>query len=198
VTIPHAPGRPWGPPPPPPRLITRIPGNLPFVVRPNGLKRGLVIFLVLLLPVIVLAGVMSTRYDVDTTGWALLGVTMLALVLLFGGELWSNVRGGPMLALAPDGLWIRTRPTRRQAVWLPWEGIAAISRQSRGLEKLLVVQPQDPRTHRTPDGQLTIDPALFKALLGANPVASLRFADKPKEEILAAVHHFSAGRCPIA
>ena len=194
MTVPHAPRPTWGPPPP--RLITRIPDNLPFVVRPNGLKRGLTIFLVLVLPVLVVAGVAAALYEVDTTGWALLGVTMLALVLLFGGELWSNVRGGPMLALAPDGLWVRTRPTRRQAVWLPWEGITGITQESRGLEKVLVVRPQDPRVYRGADGQLTIDPALFTALLGADPVASVRFADKPQAEIVAALRHFSGGRFP--
>lgn len=199
-----------GPPPgyPPPAPVTRrIPDDQPYVVRPSVLKRGLVfggIVLVLLVPLVCLAGLgVAGSADPASRGDAVLTIASMAVCLLvaiglpLGLQLWLIASGGPVLALGPAGLWIRTRPTRGQAVWLPWEAVAQIRRRRWSLEKMLVVQPRDPRAVQNLGAYTAVDSGLLTAFYGSGLVATLNFADRPEAEIMAAVAHFSAGRCPI-
>ncbi|MEV0392198.1 hypothetical protein [Polymorphospora rubra] len=82
--------------------------------------------LLLILPIASLAGLGIVQgADPQNRGGAVLGILgvigcLLALVGLPSAvQLWLIGSGGPVLALSPAGLWIRTRPTRGQAVWLP-------------------------------------------------------------------------------
>lgn len=126
-----------------------------------------------------------------------LGCLLLFLGGLLGLQLWMIASGGPVLAVGPAGLWIKTRPTRGQAIWLPWEGIAEISRRRWSLEKMIVVKPRDPRAENGLGAFTAVDSSLLKLFYGSGFTATLNFADKPEAEIISAINHFSAGRCPI-
>jgi hypothetical protein len=205
---PYGPPQSWYPPPPPPAPVTRrIPEDQPFVVRPSVAKRGLVfaaVALVVLLPLGCLAGLgVSQGTDAQDRGDALLGVlamggcVLLLIALPLGLQLWLIASGGPVLAVGPAGLWIRSRPTRGQAVWLPWQAVAQISRRRWALEKMLVVKPHDGRALQHLGVFTALDSGLLAAAYGSGLVATLNFADRSESEILAAVAHYSAGRCPI-
>ncbi len=203
---PHGAQPPGGPPPPAP-VVPRIPEDQPFVVRPNVTKRGLVFLGVTLLfigPIACCAGfgIVSSADPAMRAGnvagiLALVGCVLALVGLPLGIQLWLIGSGGPVLALGPAGLWIRTRPTRGQAIWLPWEGVAQISRRRWSLEKMLVVKPHDPRMLPKLGAYTALDSAALSAFYGSGLVATLNFADKSEAEILAAVAHFSAGRCPL-
>ncbi|MFI7513776.1 hypothetical protein ACIBVK_09815 [Micromonospora echinofusca] len=200
------PGGPWGDPVPPP-VTRRIPEDQPFVVRPNVAKRGLLMMgvaLVLILPIACCAGLgVVNSADPQSRSQSVVGLLavvgcLLALIALpLGIQLWLIGSGGPVLALGPAGLWIRTRPTRGQAIWLPWEGVAQISRRRWSLEKMLVVTPRDARALRHLGAFTALDGAALNAFYGSGLVATLNFADRPEAEIMAAVAHYSAGRCQL-
>ncbi|MET7880374.1 hypothetical protein [Micromonospora profundi] len=188
-------------------VAKRIPENEPFVVRPNVAKRGLLaagIVLILVLPVAFLAGLgILSSADPEVRSAAVLGilgvlVCLLALIALpLGIQLWLIGSGGPVLALNPAGLWIRTRPTRGQAIWLPWEGVAQISRRRWSLEKMVVVTPRDSRALQNVGIFTRLDSAALNTFYGSGLAATLNFADRQEAEIMGAIVHYSAGRCPI-
>lgn len=125
------------------------------------------------------------------------GVPLLLLSVGMGLQTWLIVSGGPVLALSPAGVWIRTRASRGQAIWLPWEGIEHISRRRWSVEKFLVVKPRDPRTVQDLGAFTTAEMGPLLGYLGSPLIATLNTADKSEAEILAAVAHFSAGRVPV-
>ncbi|MER7168852.1 hypothetical protein ABT336_22640 [Micromonospora sp. NPDC000207] len=193
---------PGGYPPPPTTPVTkRIPEDQPFVVRPSIAKRGGVIggvVLVVFAPFLCLAGFAARQAGEAVFGLLGLLACLLPLVALaLGFQLWLIASGGPVLALSPAGVWIRSRPTRGQAVWLPWEAVAQISRRRWSLEKMLVVRPHDPRSVQNLGVFTALDSGVLHAFYGSGLVATLNFADRPEAEIMAAVAHYSAGRCPI-
>ncbi|MEV0329243.1 proline-rich domain-containing protein [Micromonospora echinospora] len=206
----HPPGYPTGHPgypPPPAPTAKRIPEDQPFVVRPSVAKRGLLmggVVLALLSPIVCLAGIgMANSADPDTRANAVLAVVGILVCLLaavglpLGIQLWLIASGGPVLALSPAGLWIRTRPTRGQAVWVPWEAVAQIRRRRWSFEKMLVVQLRDPRMLQNLGAYTALDSSMLSAFYGSGLVSTLNFADRSEQEIVAAVTHFSAGRCPL-
>ncbi|MFG1776149.1 hypothetical protein ACGFIG_06945 [Micromonospora sp. NPDC049048] len=188
-------------------MTRRIPEDQPFVVRPNVAKRGLLMMGVVLLFVLPIAscaglGIVNSA-DPQMRSQSVLGILgvvgcLLALIALpLGIQLWLIGSGGPVLALGPAGLWIRTRPTRGQAIWLPWEGVAQISRRRWSLEKMLVVKPRDSRVLQNLGAFTALDGAALSAFYGSGLVATLNFADRSEAEIMAAVAHYSAGRCQL-
>ncbi|MGB2568279.1 hypothetical protein ACPFP2_07505 [Micromonospora citrea] len=195
------------PPPPPAPVTKRIPEDQPFVVRPNVARRALVmggVVSVLLVPIVCVLGVGvlggtdgQARGGVVAGLLAMVGCVLVLVAVPLAVQLWLIGSGGPVLALGPAGLWIRTRPTRGQAVWLPWEAVAQISRRRWSLEKMLVVKPYDERALQNLGTFTALDSGLLSAFYGSGLVATLNFADRPESEILAAVAHFSAGRCRI-
>ncbi|WP_428961878.1 hypothetical protein [Micromonospora fluostatini] len=191
------------PPPPATPVTKRIPEDQPFVVRPSVAKRGGImggVMLALLTPIVCCAGLGITQGSDGSPVLPVLGMLGCLLLLVglpLGFQLWLIASGGPILALSPAGVWIRSRPTRGQAVWLPWEAVARISRRRWSLEKMLVVQPHDPRMVQNLGVFTALDSGLLSAFYGSGLVATLNFADKPEAEIMAAVAHYSAGRCPI-
>jgi len=188
-------------------VAKRIPENEPFVVRPNIAKRALLsagIVLIVLLPVAFLAGLgilSSSEPEVrSAAAVGLLGLfvcLLTAIALPLGIQLWLIGSGGPVLALSPAGLWIRSRPTRGQAIWMPWEAVAHISRRRWSLEKMVVVTPRDPRMLQHLGGITRVDSAALSLFYGSGLAATLNFADRPEAEIMGAIVHYSAGRCPI-
>ncbi|WP_434742904.1 hypothetical protein [Micromonospora sp. SH-82] len=197
---------PGGYPPPPTTPVTkRIPEDQPFVVRPSIAKRGGVmggVVLLVLTPFVCLAGFAALQVGEGAAlpGLGVIGALACLLPLIalpLGFQLWLIASGGPVLALSPAGVWIRSRPTRGQAVWLPWEAVAQISRRRWSLEKMLVVRPHDPRMVQNLGVFTALDSGVLHAFYGSGLVATLNFADKPEAEIMAAVAHYSAGRCPI-
>ncbi len=176
------------------------------MVRPNVGKRALLFaaaILIITIPIGCLFGLAFIGSDNSAdAGSALavlgfLGCLMLGLASLFGFQLWLITSGGPVLAVGPDGMWIKTRPTRGQAIWLPWAGIAHISRRRWSLEKMVVVKPRDPRADQNLGVFTALDSGILKLFYGSGFTATLNFADKPEAEIIGAINHFSAGRCPI-
>lgn len=187
-------------------MAAHIPEDQPFVVRPNLAKRALIfggLTLLFSIPVAACASLSildSADPDLrENAAFGILGLLgcLLALSAIPIGIQLFLIGRHPVLALSPAGLWIRTRPTRGQAVWLPWEAIAQISRRRWTFEKMLVVKPHDPRILPKAGFYTALDSAALSALHGSGLVATLNFADKSEAEILAAVAHFSANRCHL-
>jgi hypothetical protein len=177
-------------------MAPRIPEDQPFIVGHSVRKRAVVfggVSAALLLP---LGGIFALLADPRNSVALLncfIGIVLL-FVALFGLQIWMLASGGPALAIGPVGLWIKTRPTRGQAIWLPWESVGMVSRRRLNLEKLLCVAPRDPRASQNLGAFTAVDAHRVASLFGTGFVATLNFADKSEAEILAAVAHYSAGR----
>jgi hypothetical protein len=186
-------------------VVNRIPEDQPFVVRHSRRKRGVLVgsvALALEVMMVGIAGLVLVGRAADGTGLeigdALIALAGIAVVFaaVFGGFFLFQTSGGPVLAAGPAGLWIRTRPTRGQAIWLPWEAIALISRRRWGVEKMLVVRPRDRRAENL--GVLTaFDGSIARAVYASGFTATINMADRPEAEILQAVAYFAANRVPL-
>ncbi|WP_200206476.1 hypothetical protein [Micromonospora coerulea] len=173
----------------------------PFVARPSLRKRALALGGLCLLIGLVMAcpiGVAAGGENGDAGLLLIIPVVMLAFALPVGLQLWLVSSGGPVLAAGPAGLWIKTRPTRGQAIWLPWEAVEQIYRRRWGLEKLLCVKARDPRAGAGLGAFTALDAGMQQALFGTGFTATLNFADRSEQEIMAAVLRHSAGRCRVA
>ncbi|MEV8513786.1 hypothetical protein [Dactylosporangium sp. NPDC051484] len=194
------------PPGPQAPIAGRIPENLPFVARPSALKRALIMVPIAVAALLVVgcpAALVLTAAGPNHTSGDLVALVALmsCLVVVFGSTIGVQIflisSGGPLLAAGPAGLWIRTRPTRGQAIWLPWEGIEHIRRRRWGLDKMVVVKPRDPRVEGGLGAFTTLDSAMLKLFYGSGFTATLSFADRSEDEILAALRELSAGRTPF-
>ncbi|MEU3453264.1 hypothetical protein ABZ671_06640 [Micromonospora sp. NPDC006766] len=188
------------PPPWPAPTAKRIPENLPFVVRPNLGKRALLFGGLLLFVGLVTACPLGLA--ASSAGDAALLFVVIPMVMLFfavpvGLQLWLISSGGPVLAVGPDGLWIKTRPTRGQAIWLPWAAIERIYLRRWSLEKMLCVKPRDPRVGSGLGAFTALDSGLQQAFFGTGFTATVNFADRPEAEIMRAVVGYAAGRCQV-
>ncbi|MEV6932390.1 hypothetical protein AB0M46_48955 [Dactylosporangium sp. NPDC051485] len=172
------------PAPPPAATATRIPDNVPFLVRPSVLRRALVFvpLVVALLFVIGCPAALTLTADgpEHTSGDIVLLVAgMSCLVVTFGTalalHLIAHTAGGPILGVSPAGVWVRRVGLRRSVTWLPWEQVAEIHRGRRLLEKVVSVRPRTGERH----------------------TATLTFADRSEDEILAALREFSGGRAQL-
>nr|WP_296072164.1 hypothetical protein [uncultured Actinoplanes sp.] len=184
-------------------IARRIPDDQPFVVRPHlgkrvalaaGITGALSLFLLCLLG-LAAAG----EQDADVTG--LLGVWLFLTLLLaavFGGLMWLRLAGGPVLAAGPEGLWIRTRQTPGQAIWLPWSHIERISRRRWYFDRMLVVHPMDRRLQDNLGDFTLFDAGLARSFHGSGFTAAVNFADRTEAEILQAVAWFAANRVVLA
>jgi hypothetical protein len=197
-------GQPYGfpPPPPPPVVAKRIPEDQPFIVRPSVGKRlllfgGLLLFLVLVLGCPFAVG-MSGNGGGDVGGaLAVLACLVVFIGSILGLQLYLLTSGGPILAVGPHGLWIKTRPTRGQAIWLAWPAVQEIYRRRWAFEKFVCVKPYDPRAGNNLGAFTAIDSSVQKLFFGTGFSATVVFADRKEQEIMAALAHFSAGRIPI-
>jgi hypothetical protein len=187
--------------PAPPPVTKRIPEDLPFVVRQSMGKRSLQLgglVLVLLLVIGCPAGLALSSSGADPVPVvAALGCLLVLLAGAAGLQLYLITSGGPVLAANQAGLWIKTRPTRGQAIWLPWEGIERIYRRRWSLEKMVCVKARDPRAASNLGAFTAVDSGLQRAFFGSGFTATLNFADRPEQEIMTALIQLSAGRCWI-
>ncbi|HEY0699737.1 MAG TPA: hypothetical protein VGD43_18220 [Micromonospora sp.] len=182
-------------------MTKRIPEDQPFVVRPSvgkraGLFGGILGFLLVLVgcPLGLAA---SASGEVAPVLFILLGFGFF-FGLLFGLQLWLITSGGPVLAVGPAGLWIKTRPTRGQAIWLSWPAVEQVYRRRWALEKMVCVKPRDPRTGGDLGAFTALDSGMQKLFFGTGFTATLNFADRPEAEIMAAIAHYAAGRVRVS
>jgi hypothetical protein len=189
---------PWQPPAT--RAAKRIPEDLPFVARPSLRKRALAFGALMLFILLVLACPVGLAASSDGGGLGLLFVVpvlLLFIVLPVGLQLWLITSGGPVLAIGPAGLWIKTRPTRGQAIWLPWEAIDRIYLRRWALEKMLCVKPRDPRVGTGLGASTALDSGMQQAFFGTGFTATVKYTDRSEEEIMRAVVGYAAGRCRV-
>ena len=179
-------------------VARRIPDDQPFLVRPHlGKRIGLAAAIVggLSLFVLCVLGLAAVGEDADVPGlleaWLVLTVF---LALVFGLLTWLRLSGGPVLAAGPDGLWIRTRQTPGQVIWLPWGHIAQISRRRWFLDRMLVVHPIDRRLQDNLGGFTLFDAGAARSFYGSGFVAALNFADRTEAEILRTIADYAANR----
>ncbi|MEH1012257.1 hypothetical protein V6U90_03900 [Micromonospora sp. CPCC 206060] len=188
-------------PPPPPVVVTRrIPTDQPYVVRPNASKRAVVFSALLLFILLMMACPtgLAALSAADAVGLLIFLAGFAVFIgLLLGLQLLLLVSGGPVLAAGPAGVWIKTRPTRGQAIWLPWESVERIYPRRWGLEKMVCVKPRDPRTGANLGAFTALDSSMQQLFFGTGFTATLNFADRPESEIMQALRHFSAGHCPV-
>jgi hypothetical protein len=182
-------------------VVPRIPADQPYVVRPSVRKRVIFFGSLTAVLLIFLGCVLSGAASGTSNGGALLIVFLGLVVLLvglFGLQIWLLASGGPVLAVGPAGLWIKTRPSRGQAIWLPWEAIGLISRRRWSFDKVLCVVPRDPQAAQQLGAFTAFDSIITQAAFGTGFTATLNFADKSEQEILQAVAYFAAGRVQLA
>ncbi|MEU8260017.1 hypothetical protein AB0C02_05280 [Micromonospora sp. NPDC048999] len=187
---------PWQSPP----TAKRIPADLPFVVRPNLRKRALLfggLFLFIGLVMACPLGLAASSAGDAGLLFVVVPMVMLFVAVPVGLQLWLISSGGPVLAVGPDGLWIKTRPTRGQAIWLPWTAIDRIYLRRWSLEKMLCVKPRDPRVGTGLGAFTALDSGLQQAFFGTGFTATVNFADRSEEEIMRAVVGYAAGRCRV-
>lgn len=188
------------PPPAPAPVVKRIPEDQPFVVRPSGRKHllffgGLMAFALLIgaCPLGLMA--MAGSFDMAAIG---VGIFLVTFGGLFGLQYWMVASGGPVLAVGPAGMWIKTRPTRGQAIWLPWEAIEQVYRRRWAFNKYVCVKLRDPRMLGNLGAYTALDSSMMQGVFGTGLTATANFADRPEAEIMQAIGHFSAGRCPVS
>jgi hypothetical protein len=184
------------PPPPPPPVVRRIPEDQPFIARHSAGKRG-VLFGGAALVVAVLVSCAPLLAGETLIGLVGAGAVAVLTAVLLGLHLYLLASGGPALAIGPAGLWIKTRPTRGQAIWLPWEAIERIYVRRWVFDKMLCVKPRDPRAGTHLGTFTALDSGMQQLVFGTGLTAPLNFADRPETEIMGAVAHFSAGRVRI-
>jgi hypothetical protein len=182
-------------------VVPRIPEDQPFIVRPSVRKRviffgGFLLVLLVVLGCVLGLGAIGSPNAVGLL--VLFFVIAAAFAGLFGLQIWLFATGGPVLAVGPAGLWIKTRPSRGQAIWLPWEAVGRISRRRWSFEKMLCVAPRDPRAGQQLGAFTAFDSMVTQAAFGTGFTATLNFADRSEQEILQAVAYFAAGRVPLA
>jgi hypothetical protein len=196
--------QPGGWPPQPPRpfpVVKRIPEDQPFVLRHSVPRRLLVMAGPLLLMLVAVGcplGLLTTGGIDPLVPLAILGSVVVLVGLLVGLQLWLLASGGPVLAVGPAGLWIKTRPTRGQAIWLPWEAIEQVYRRRWAFEKMVCVKPRDPRTGGNLGAYTALDSGMQQLVFGTGLTATLKFGDRSEPEIMQAIGHFAAGRCRIS
>ena len=186
-------------------VTKRIPEDLPFIVRPSPGRRMLTFIpapLVLVLVLLVITPQLLQPGPDHTSGDAVALIFLflcpaVAVFGLLGLQLYLLSSGGPILAVGPPGLWIKTRPTRGQAIYLPWEGIERVSKRRWALDKMVVVKPRDPRVTAGLGAFTALDSGMLKLFYGSGFTATLTFGSKREAEVMAAIQHFSAGRTLI-
>jgi hypothetical protein len=157
---------------------------------------GLLLFIALILACPI--GVALSKSDSVLAVVGVFGCLLTFVAVVVGLQLYLISSGGPVLAANQAGLWIKTRPTRGQAIWLPWEGIERIYRRRWSFEKMVCVKARDPRAGTNLGAFTALDSSMQQLFFGSGFTATLNFANKPEQEIMAAITHLSAGRCPIA
>ncbi|NES31139.1 hypothetical protein GCE86_21550 [Micromonospora terminaliae] len=170
------------------------------MVRPSLRKRALTLGLVTLAVGLVIACPIGLAASSENGGAGLLlivPVVMLVFAVPIGLQLWLVSSGGPVLALGPAGLWIKTRPTRGQAIWLPWEAVERVYVRRWGLEKVLCVKPRDPRVGSGLGAFTALDSGMQQAFFGTGFTATVNHADRSEDEIMRAVVGYVAGRCRV-
>jgi hypothetical protein len=190
----------YQPPPPPqarPVVVKHIPEDQPYVVRPHLGKRliqfgSLLVFVLL----VVACPIGLTASDGGDLAGALapLGFILLVAFALLGLQIYLLTSGGPVLAVNPDGIWVKTRPTRGQAVFLPWGAIERVYRRRWAFDKMLCVKPWDPRSTSGLGAFTAVDSSMQQLFFGTGFTAPLTFGDRPENEVLGAVAHYAAGR----
>ncbi|HEY1180483.1 MAG TPA: hypothetical protein VGF17_30370 [Phytomonospora sp.] len=182
------------------QFAKRIPGDLPFVVRPSKGRTALVqggAMAVGLLPLLCCVGIgLSADTGIGDSPAIVLAflLPLLFLVPLFLFIWLMAVLGGPTLAADQHGLWIRARKMPVKAIWLPWESIARIYTRRWMLDRAVCVQPHDPSAGSGTGVWAAMDQGMAQALLGSKFNASTVLGDKREPEIMAALAHFARGR----
>ncbi|MGN9906262.1 hypothetical protein ACTMTJ_01800 [Phytohabitans sp. LJ34] len=187
----------WHQQPPPPPVTKRIPEDQPFVARHSVKKRVLLVGGIFGGIAFVLAACIGVSSGEALVALATFGCFAAFFGLVFGLQIWLLASGGPVLAIGPAGLWIKTRPTRGQAIWLPWEAIERVYQRRWAFDKNLCVKPRDPRTGANLGAFTALDSGMQQMVFGTGFTAPLNFADRPEAEIIAAVAHFSGGRMHV-
>ena len=189
---------PQGYPPPQPTPVTkRIPEDQPFIARHSIKKRVLLFGGIGGGFSLVFAGCIGVSSGEALVALGVFGFFAVIFGLIFGLQFWLLASGGPVLAIGPAGLWIKTRPTRGQAIWLPWEAIERVYKRRWAFDKMLCVKPRDPRTGANLGAFTALDSGMQQLMFGTGFTAPLNFADRPEEEIVGAVAHFSGGRVHV-
>ncbi|BCB86863.1 hypothetical protein Psuf_041760 [Phytohabitans suffuscus] len=184
----------WHQPPP---VTKRIPEDQPFIARHSVKKRAL-FFGGIFGGLSLLFGCLIGAAAQDLlAGVGVFGCVAVLFGLIFGFQVWLMTSGGPVLAIGPAGLWIKTRPTRGQAIWLPWEAIERVYTRRWAFDKMLCVKPRDPRTGSNLGAFTALDSGMQQLVFGTGFTAPLNFADRPEAEIVGAVAHFSGGRVHV-
>jgi len=188
------------PPAGPAAVVKRIPEDQPYVVRPSVGKRLIqfgVLTLFVLLVVACPIGLAGASGGDALAALLVLGFLVLVMCAAFGLQFYLLTSGGPVLAVNPDGVWVKTRPTRGQAVFLPWFAIERIYRRRWAFDKMVCLKPRDPRAADNLGAFTAIDSSVQQLFFGTGFTAPLTFADRPEHEIMSTLAQYAAGRVRV-
>ncbi len=183
----------------PPAVLTQVPQDEPYVVRPNGYgyaKLFCSLLAALLISPVVVWVVLNLILGPPWSGMSLiLWISVLFNAGIVGFVWWVASGGGPRLAVGPHGLWLRSVNWPVQAINLAWPDIQAVWLSPRSG---LCVQPRDPDLIARL-GQRAIREARSQSGRHGCPlvVPLGRHSDRPIPEVLAAVTHWAAGRTQV-
>jgi hypothetical protein len=173
-------------------VARRIPDDQPFVVRLNVFRLGLAWAVAW----VVVVG-LETLLIADFLVPAAIGTAAGALILLI--YLAISARRGPILAVGPQGVWVSRREggvsglgSRFTAVFLPWSSIERIYVRRVLLDKRVCVRAAGWPTVFRLD---LFD--ILRSLYGTPFHASLTFADRPADEVVAAIAQHSGGTTKV-
>jgi hypothetical protein len=62
---------------------------------------------------------------------------------------------------------------------------------------MVCVKPRNPGISGSLGGFTALDAGMQRLFFGTGFTAPLTFANRPEQEIMGAIAHFSAGRCPL-
>jgi hypothetical protein len=187
---------------PPATWRSRVPEDLPYVVRPNSLRYakifGTLVALLLISPVVIWVAFLGPPWVWDWDWVDMAGTSMLSMLVnaaIMGWLWWMMASGGPRLSIGSQGVWLRgiNRPIR--AHFLSWEDIDLIWLDR---NRYLCLRPRDPGFASGWKGLAGMEVRAAIRRRGAPFSVPLgKHSDRPDGEVLTALQHFSAGRVAI-
>ncbi|GIF51962.1 hypothetical protein DFJ67_3775 [Asanoa ferruginea] len=172
----------------------RIPDDQPFLVRLNLSRLSLawvVAWIVILGPQVLLIADFWVPAAISTA------LALIVLVIYLA----TNARRGPILGVGPPGVWVSRRVRgfirvgpQFEATFLPWSSIERIYLRRILVDKRVCVRETGwrPRLGARPDVFEVVDYA-YRTPFNA----SLTFADRPADEITAAITQHGLGKTKI-
>lgn len=183
--------------PPAPHGTKRIPDDIAFTVRPKWIVAVGLGAVPVLFAVLFLGAALALLPDLTRKPMFLLVAFVVFLTTLIPGVFMTMTMGtgGPLAACDDTGLWLRVRHYPAKALFLPWQDVSAVYTRRWGLQRLVCVQPRDPRAGTGMGALADLDRFSARMVAGSSLIIPTLHADTKMDEILRVFAHYARGRC---